>query len=98
MSDSAHIGTEIQIRPGPCSSLVSGETHITPGSHVRIDSAFMTNVSVLKKDPAARKLQQTIRRFGGWPIIGRIVAHGTASYWITLNEVKIGNCEWADSW
>ncbi|GJJ13132.1 hypothetical protein Clacol_007382 [Clathrus columnatus] len=93
----AHIGTEIQIRPAPCSSVVSGETHIVPGSHVRIDSALMANVSVLSKDTEFRKSQQTIRKLQKLPIIGRIVSHGTAGYWLTLNEVKTGACEWADS-
>ena len=93
---SAHIGTELRLKPAPSSSVVSGETHITPGSHVRIESALMTNVSLLHSDEESVKAQQMMRRVQRLPLIGRIVAHGTASYWMALNEVKTGSCEWDD--
>lgn len=94
---SAHIGTELRLKPAPSSSIVSGETHITPGSHVRIESALMTNVSLLHSDEESVKTQKMMRRVQKMPLIGRIVAHGTASYWMALNEVKTGSCEWDDA-
>ena len=92
--NSAHIGTELQLKAAPSPSIVSGETHIVPGSHVRIESALMTNVSLLDSDEESVKTQQVLRRVQKLPLIGRVVAHGTASYWMALNEVKTGSCEW----
>jgi len=90
----AHIGTEIQLAPAPGISMVNGETHITPGSDVYIHSATMVNTSLLHKDPEARKKQNRMRYVESLPLVGRIVAHGTASYWMALNEVKTGRCDW----
>lgn len=94
---SAHIGTELRLKRAPAASGVSGETHITPGSHVRIESALMTNVSLLKSDGESVRAQAMMRRVQAWPLLGRLVSHGTASYWMALNEVKTGSCEW-DEW
>ncbi|KAF8588363.1 alpha/beta-hydrolase [Ramaria rubella] len=92
----AHIGTELRLTPAPGPPIISGETHITPGSHVRIESALMTNVSLLHTDKEAVKAQEWMRRVQEWPLVGRMVAHGTASYWMALNEVRTGGCEWEE--
>ncbi|KIJ53646.1 hypothetical protein M422DRAFT_154991 [Sphaerobolus stellatus SS14] len=90
----AHIGTEIRLGPSTCASTVAGETHIIPGSQVYIGSAHMVNNSLLDKGTEARKKQDGLRRIQNLPLIGRIIAHGTASYWMALNEVKTGRCGW----
>jgi len=90
----AHIGTEIQLLSAPMTSLVNGETHITPGSDVYITSAGVVNTSLLHKDPEAKKKQDNLKYFQNLPLIGRVLSHGTASYWMALNEVKTGRCDW----
>ncbi|KAF8515774.1 Alpha/Beta hydrolase protein [Hysterangium stoloniferum] len=93
----AHIGAEIQLKRSPECSIVGGETHITPGSHIRIVSTLMANVTLLGSDAESRKAQAQVVWAQKLPLIGRILAHGTASYWIALNEVRTGRVEWEDS-
>ncbi|KAF8517171.1 alpha/beta-hydrolase [Hysterangium stoloniferum] len=93
----AHIGAEIQPKRSPECSIVGGESHITPGSHIRIVSTLMGNVTLLGSDAESRKAQAQLVWAQKLPLIGRIFAHGTASYWIALNEVRTGRVEWEDS-
>jgi len=87
----SHLGCEVKLRPHPSRCALRG-THITPGTHVVIDSAF-------HPDSAAYK-QTGLREVLGWmqnlPLIGRILAHGTGFYWASLQGVGSGSCEWIE--
>jgi len=85
----SHLGCEIKMRPAPTRSIVSG-THVTPGSSVRIESAFHLDAL----DQNITPLRKTLTRLQNLPIIGRLVAHAPGFYWSSLLEVGTGVCEW----
>ena len=84
----SHLGCEVTLRPSPAPCQVSG-THITPGTHVVVHSAFPDD-----SDPTDTRLSETIQWLQGLPLIGRVLAHGPGFYWVALKGVQQGACEW----
>lgn len=80
------------MRSGPNQCLVKGN-HITPGTHIRIESALEGDDKYDDHDGAAGARTGSVRGRNGFkgpthfqrlqnvPIVGRLLAHGTAFYW-----------------
>ncbi|KAH8113125.1 alpha/beta-hydrolase [Phellopilus nigrolimitatus] len=85
----AHLGCEVKLRGAPERCQVSG-THITPGTHVVVASAFHLDALPDQNTP----LRRTLRALQDLPLLGRLLAHGTGFYWVALQEVGAGTCEW----
>ncbi|KZV92695.1 alpha/beta-hydrolase [Exidia glandulosa HHB12029] len=98
----AHLGTEIELRNFPHRCIVRGN-HITPGSHVRVVSKFRSHNSpppdhpehaVKAKHERSLFARAGLRKLEQIPLIGRLISHGTAFYWVALRDVSVGSCEW----
>ena len=90
----------MQTHPDRC--IVSGN-HITHGSHVRVVSRFRPNNDPPADHPShAQKekhdrtffARKGLRKLERLPIVGRLLAHGTAFYWLSLRDARVGGCEW----
>jgi hypothetical protein len=77
-------GTEIKMRSGPGTRCLIGGNHITPGSHVRIESV-LPKEEVQSQADQGEELEYDIGKFMRWaqqmPIVGRLVDHAVGLYW-----------------
>ncbi|EJD51153.1 alpha/beta-hydrolase [Auricularia subglabra TFB-10046 SS5] len=98
----AHLGTEIELRKYPHRCIVRGN-HITPGSHVRVVSRFRPHNDPPPGHPEHKFREKHNRSFfaraglmkmQNIPLVGRLIAHGTAFYWLALKDASVGSCEW----
>lgn len=65
-------------------------THITPGTHVIVESAFHLDSLKDQETP----LGAALHALQNLPLVGRLLAHGTGFYWAALQGVGAGACEW----
>lgn len=35
-----------------------------------------------------------LRKLERLPLLGRLLSHGTAFYWVALRDASVGSCEW----
>jgi hypothetical protein len=42
------------------------------------------------------RVRKTLHRLQNIPLIGRFLCHGTGFYWLGLQEMSVGACEWDD--
>ncbi|KAH7098329.1 alpha/beta-hydrolase [Auriculariales sp. MPI-PUGE-AT-0066] len=100
----AHLGSEIRLRQHPERCIISGN-HITNGSNVRVVSSFRRTNTPSADHPSQMQKQRHhktffaragLRKLERIPILGRLLSHGTAFYWLALRDASVGNCEWDD--
>ena len=85
----SHLGCEIKLRDAPKRCEVSG-WHVTPGTHVLIESAFPLDAAKAQESP----FRAALMALQEMPLAGRLIAHGTGFYWASLQGVGPGTCEW----
>ncbi|KAL5500937.1 hypothetical protein ACEPAH_9324 [Sanghuangporus vaninii] len=85
----AHLGCEIKLRDAPGRCEVSG-SHVTPGTHVIVESEFHSDVAKGQESP----LRAALIALQDLPVIGRLLAHAPGFYWASLQGVGADTCEW----
>ena len=100
----AHLGSEVRLRKHPQRCIVSGN-HVTHGSHIRVVSRFRRTNHPSADHPAQVQKERHdktffakagLRTMEKLPFVGRLLAHGTAFYWLALRDATVGHCEWEE--
>ncbi|KIM22347.1 hypothetical protein M408DRAFT_323826 [Serendipita vermifera MAFF 305830] len=90
----SHLGMEITMHPAPMNKVLLSGNAMPYGSPV-----FIEGTSVEKggeEDEVIQEARLKIARLVSYPLVGRILCHGTAAYWDQLQRVQTGRCEWKD--
>ena len=90
----SHLGIELTMHPAPMNKVLLSGNAMPHGSPVFIEGTTVDEVGIADKDIQEARIK--IAQLMAYPLLGRIVSHGTAPYWDQLQRIQIGRCEWED--
>ncbi|CCA68255.1 hypothetical protein PIIN_02120 [Serendipita indica DSM 11827] len=94
----AHLGVELQMHPAPRNKVIISGNAMPHGSPVFIETAVrqLDGGAATSASQEIEQARQKIAFLLKVPLLGRLVAHGTAPYWDELQRVQTGRVEWED--